>query len=158
MANINRTQSSLTLQDAKEFRIAFAKEYSLVTFALMFGAYMEGSIVLTWFIPSSIAPQLVQDLKNGGSRFLNEHSINELSIDGHAVAIVDSNKKIWNLNRILKPPVCLWKVRYTYFLQPGEYVIYHAQGLVLKLHLPSDIIHSPKIHGCQCSILVLVLR
>ena len=152
MANINRTQSSLTLQDAKEFRIAFAKEYSLVTFALMFGAYMEGSI------PSSIAPQLVQDLKNGGSRFLNEHSITELSIDGHTVAIVDSNKKIWNLNRILKPPVCLWKVRYTYFLQPGEYVIYHAQGLVLKLHLPSGIIHSPKIHGCQFSILVLVLR
>ena len=91
---LNRMQSFLTLQDVEEIRLSFARSYSFVTFALMYGAFEGGSVVLTWFIPSSIAPQLVQDLKNGGSGFLNEHNITEVSIDGHTVAITDSNGRI----------------------------------------------------------------
>ena len=39
---LNRTQSHLTLQDAEEFRLTFAQNYSLVTFALMYGSTQSG--------------------------------------------------------------------------------------------------------------------
>ena len=117
---LNRIQSFLTLQDVEEIRLSFARNYSFVTFALMYGAFENGSVVLTWFIPSSIAPQLVQDLKNGGSGFLKEHNITEVSIDGHTVAIVESNGKIWNLHPSITTPMHFWRTRYAYFLEPGE--------------------------------------
>ena len=70
-------------------------------------------------------PQLVQDLRMGGSGFFKEHSITELNIDGHTVAIVDPNGMIWNLNPNITTlttaaPVGFWNSRYSYFLQPGE--------------------------------------
>ena len=119
VTKLNITQSHWTLQDAEEFRLTFAKNYSLVTFALMYGTFVQGSLVLTWFIPSSVAPQLVQDVRNGGSGFLKEHNIIEVSIDGHTVAIVDSNGKIWNLSAHITTPVHFWSTRYAYLLQPG---------------------------------------
>ena len=120
---LNRTKSHLTLQDLEEIRLSFARNYSLVTFALMYGAFEEGSLVLTWFIPSSIASQLVQDVKNGGSRFLKEHGITEVSIDGHTVAIVDSDGRVWNLVESLTTPMHFWRTRYAYFLQPGNNIM-----------------------------------
>ena len=154
---LNRTQSELTLQDVKELRLNATKSYSLPNFALMYGALQGGSVVLTWFIPSSITPQLVRDVKMGGSGFLKEHNITEVSIDGHSVAIVDSNGRIWNLVPSITTPVHFWTTTYAYFLQPGKDIIYHVQGLLLKLRLPSGITRSPKIHGCQCLKLLLVL-
>ena len=63
---LTRTKSQLTLQDLEEIRLSFVRNYSLVTLALMYGAFENGSVVLTWFIPSSVAPQLVQDVKMHG--------------------------------------------------------------------------------------------
>ena len=121
--NLNRTQSHLTLQDAEELRLNVAKKYSLVNFALMYGVLQGSSLVLTWFIPSSIVPQLVQDVRNGGSGFLKEHNITEVSIDGHTVAITDSNGKIWNLRPSVTTPVHFWRTRYAYFVQPREDIV-----------------------------------
>ena len=126
MTKLDATQSCLTLQDIEEIRLSFARNYSLVTFALMYGSFQIGSVVLMWFTPSSIVPQLVQDLRMGGSGFFKEHSITELNIDGHTVAIVDSNRMIWNLNPNITlttaAQVGFWNSRYSYFLQPGENV------------------------------------
>ena len=120
---LNRTQSELTLQDVEELRLNVAKSYSLANFALMYGALQGGSVVLTWFIPLSIAPQLVQDVKNGSSGFLKEHNITEVSIDGHTVAIVDTNGRIWNLVPNMTTPVHFWSTAYAFFLQPGKDII-----------------------------------
>ena len=86
-------------------------------------AFEEGSLVLTWIIPLSTAPQLVQDVRMGGSGFLKEHNITEVSIDSHTVAITDSNGKIWNLCPSITTPIHFWSTRYAYFLQPGEDIV-----------------------------------
>ena len=133
---LNRTQSQLTLQDIEELRLDVAKSYSLVTLALRYGAYKGGSVVLTWFIPSPIAPQLVQDVKNGGSGFLKEHSITEVSIDGHTVAIVDSDWRVWNLVPSIRTAVCFWSTTYDYFLQPGKDIILSCSKTCAKASPP----------------------
>ena len=134
--NLNRTQSHLTLQDVEELRLNVAKKYSLVNFALMYGALQGSSVVLTWFIPSSVAPQLVQDVRNGGSGFLKEHNITEVNIDGHTVAITDSNGKIWNFRPSVTTPVHFWRTRYAYFLQPGEDITLSCSQTCAKVSPP----------------------
>ena len=134
--NLNRTQSHMTLQDVEELRLNVAKNYSLTNFALMYGALQGGSVVLTWFIPSSVAPQLVQDVRNGGSGFLKEHNITEVSIDGHTVAITDSNGRIWNLIPNVTTPVHFWRTKYAYFLQPGKDIILSCSRTCAKASPP----------------------
>ena len=136
VTRLNRTQSHLTLQDAEEFRLTFAQNYSLVTFALMYGAFEGGSVVLTWFIPSSIAPQLVQDVKNGGSGFPKEHNITEVSIDGHTVAITDLNGRIWNLVPSMTTPGRFWSTTYAAFLQPGKDIVLPCSKTCAKASPP----------------------
>ena len=133
---LNRMQSFLTLQNVEEIRLSFARNYSFVTLALMYGAFENGSAVLTWFIPSSIAPQLVQDLKNGGSGFLKEHNITEVSIDGHTVAITDLNGMIWNLRPSISTPVHFWSTTYAYFLQPGKDIVLSCSKTCAKASPP----------------------
>ena len=107
-----------------------------MTFALKYGAFEGGSVVLKWFIPSSIAPQLVRDVKNGGSGFLNEHNITEVSIDGHTVAIVDRDERIWNLVPSIATPVRFWSTTYDYFLQPGENIVLSCSKTCAKASPP----------------------
>ena len=67
-----------------------------------------------WYIPSSIVPQLVHDVRMGGIGFFKEHGITELSRDGHTIAIVDTDGRIWNLTQNITPgQVGFWNSRYT---------------------------------------------
>ena len=87
-------------------------------------------------MPSSIVPQLVRDVKNGGSGFLNEHNITEVSIDGHTVAIVDRDERIWNLVPSIATPVRFWSTTYDYFLQPGENIVLSCSKTCAKASPP----------------------
>ena len=124
VTRLDATQSCLTLQDIEEIRLSFARNYSLVNFALMYGAFQMGSVVLMWYIPSLIVPQLVHDVRMGGIGFFKKHGITELSIDGHTVAIVDTDGRIWNPTPNISTPrqVGFWNSRYSYFLQTGKNV------------------------------------
>ena len=64
---------SSTLEDVEKFRRKFAITYTIDKVALCISKISPGSVKITWFIPSSIADQLLSDIKKHPERLERLH-------------------------------------------------------------------------------------
>ena len=65
-------------------------EFSLSSFILMFRGVVEGSLIITWFVPSSTVAQLqdaVLTKAKSKSPFFQDNAIVSISIGGECVSV-----------------------------------------------------------------------
>ena len=87
-STLNRDASTFTLEELEELRMKICSEFTLSSFILMFHNVVEGSVVISWLVPSSVIPQLRYNLlakARSKSLFFEENSIVSISIDGECV-------------------------------------------------------------------------
>ena len=90
--------SGCNLEDVEVFRKKFARNYSLSDCAMMLSELVEGSVSITWFVPSAVAKSLTDQIQQRNIQLLEEERVLLLTIDN--VTVFDASKfaKI--------PPVC----------------------------------------------------
>ena len=82
--------SNLTLQDAEEFRLKLALEYSLHDYALMLYNVKFGCVVITWLIPASVVEPLKKAIQEKPPvELFNRYDITKMSIVGDVVYETD---------------------------------------------------------------------
>ena len=89
-STLDRDAGTFTLEELEELRMKICSEFSLSNFILMFRGVVEGSLIITWFVPSSIVAQLRLDLLAKAvskSPFFQENAITSVSIDGELVSL-----------------------------------------------------------------------
>lgn len=87
---LDRDASAFTLEELEELRLKICSEFTLSRFILMFHRVVEGSLVITWVVPSSIVAELRQNLlEKARSRcpFFEENAIVNISIGGKCVSV-----------------------------------------------------------------------
>lgn len=87
---LDRDASTFTLEELEELRMKICNEFTLSNFILMFRGVVEGSLIITWFVPTSIVAQLRHDLlekARSRSRFFEDNAITSVSIDGECVSV-----------------------------------------------------------------------
>lgn len=89
-STLDRDASTFTLEELEELRMKICSEFTLSSFILMFRSVVEGSLVITWVVPSSIVVELRQNLlekARSRSSFFEENAIVSVSIDGECVSV-----------------------------------------------------------------------
>ena len=87
---LDRDSSTFTLEELEQLRLKICSEFTLSSFILMFRGVVEGSLVITWAVPSSIVAELRQNLlEKARSKcfFFEENAIMSVSIDGECVSV-----------------------------------------------------------------------
>ena len=77
--------ATTTLNDIDRYRQDLAQKYSFPEFTIILKDIAKGSIVTTWLVPPSLATKLADDMKKGNIRFLWQHNVLELTIQGSTV-------------------------------------------------------------------------
>ena len=89
-STLDRDAATFTLEELEELRMKICGEFSLSNFILMFRGVVEGSLVITWFIPSGIVAQFHQDLLAKAvsrSSFFEDNAITSVSLDRKLVSV-----------------------------------------------------------------------
>lgn len=89
-STLDRDASTFTLEELEELRMKICNEFSLSSFILMFRGVVEGSLIITWFVPSSTVAQLqdaVLTKAKSKSPFFQDNAIVSISIGGECVSV-----------------------------------------------------------------------
>ena len=89
-STLDRDASTFTLEELEELRVKICDEFSLSNFILMFRGVVEGSLVVTWFVPSDVVLKLQDDVvvkAKSKSSFFQENAITSISIAGECVSV-----------------------------------------------------------------------
>ena len=89
-STLDRDASTFTLEELEELRMKICNEFSLSKFILMFRGVVEGSLIITWFVPSDIVATLrnaVLTKAKSKSPFFQENKIVSISIGGECVSV-----------------------------------------------------------------------
>ncbi len=72
--------SSCTLEYVEKLRIAFCREFFLSRSALVLAGVNPGSVVVVWYVPSSITPRLSVDLSKYEGKLFHGYGVTELHL------------------------------------------------------------------------------
>lgn len=89
-STLDRDASTFTLEELEELRMKICNEFSLSSFILMFRGVVKGSLIITWFVPSSTVAQLqdaVLTKAKSKSPFFQDNAIVSISIGGECVSV-----------------------------------------------------------------------
>lgn len=94
-----------TLEDVENIRKKICREYSLHEFAVMLADIKEGSVVITFLIPPSVAMVLQPLLhRRINTEFFEEHCITSVILDGVLVYDQASRLRTLPIARLQRPP------------------------------------------------------
>ena len=81
--------NTITLEDVELFRQRYAQKYSLQECALMLHSILEGSFIITWFVPVTLVAIVLRESKP--LEIYKDYFITSLEIDGVCVYDFDSD-------------------------------------------------------------------
>ncbi len=84
--------SSYTLEYVENLRIDFCREFFLSRSALVLAGVNPGSVVVVWYVPSSITPRLSVDLSSYKGKLFQGYGVTELHLDSESFDVLCGTK------------------------------------------------------------------
>ncbi len=87
-AKLPNDPSSCTLEYVEKLRIDFCREFFLSRSALVLAGIIPGSVIVVWYVPSSITPRLDSDLSKYEGKLFQVYGMTELHLSPFSTSFV----------------------------------------------------------------------